>query len=111
MSKIIKEGELPVKRVRCDYCGCEFEYDKRDVAKRETHREYLSCACTSRTITYDYSVACPYCHTSHPLPADILTQLRAANLIKDFAENAKALAAQYGLVIEDIKVKENQNKK
>ena len=33
MSKIIKEGELPVKRVKCDYCGCEFEYDKRDLIK------------------------------------------------------------------------------
>lgn len=106
MSKIIKEGELPVKRVKCDYCGCEFEYDKRDVAKRETHREYLSCACASSSITYDYSVACPYCHTNHPLPADIIDQLKAVNPIKDFAEDAKALAAQYGLEIEEIKLKD-----
>ncbi|MCM1068200.1 MAG: hypothetical protein NC418_11565 [Muribaculaceae bacterium] len=105
MSKIIKEGELPVKRVMCDYCGCEFEYDKRDVAKRETHREYLSCACTSRSITYDYSVACPYCHTSHTLPADILDQLKSSNPLKDFMEDAKALAAQYGYEIENIDIK------
>lgn len=104
MSKIIKEGELPVKRVKCDYCGCEFEYDKRDVDKRE----FRDIARLSFPPIYevDYSVACPYCHTGHTLSADILDQLKAVNPIKDFAENAKALAAQYGLEIEDIKFKD-----
>lgn len=97
MSKIIKEGELPVKRVKCDYCGCEFEYDKRDL-------ESESIVCCGTAIRR-YSVVCPYCHTSHPLPMDILDQLKAVNPINDFAEEAKALAAQYGLEIEEIKVK------
>lgn len=105
MSKIIKEGELPVKRVKCEYCGCEFEYDKRDVAKRERLGEGFPYY-APRSLTYDYSVACPYCHTNHPLPSDILDQLKSANPIKDFEEDVKALAAQYGLEIEEIKLKD-----
>ena len=104
MSKIIKEGELPVKRMKCDYCGCEFEYDKRDVAEMVR----TNIASMSLTSLYDiyYSVACPSCHTSRPLPAGILDKLKAKNPIKDFAEDAKALAAQYGLEIEEIKLKD-----
>lgn len=98
MSKIIKEGELPVKRAKCDYCGCEFEYDKRDVVME---REVFYGSFIKR-----HSVECPYCYTEHPLLADILDQLKAVNPIKDFAEDAKALAAQYGLEIEEIKLKD-----
>lgn len=98
MSKIIKEGELPVKRAKCDYCGCEFEYDKRDLE--------LEGSAFYGEVIKRYSVECPYCYTSHPLPADILDQLKSANPIKDFAEDAKALAAQYGLEIEEIKLKD-----
>lgn len=103
MSKIIKEGKLPVKRAKCNYCGCEFEYDKRDVAKRERLGDEFQY-CTSRTITYDYSVACPYCHTKHPLPAGILDQLKAVNPINDFADDAQALARQYGLTLKQLEV-------
>jgi hypothetical protein len=75
MSKIIKEGELPVKRVKCDYCGCEFEYDKRDVEEREI-RDFARLSFPP-IYEVEYSVACPCCHTAHPLPADILDQLKA----------------------------------
>ncbi|GEM_PF-4525356 len=105
MSKIIKEGELPVKRVKCDYCGCEFEYDKRDLIKERCLNGSPLWGGTV-SMAESYSVACPYCHTAHPLPADILYQLKAVNPIKDFAEDAKALAAQYGLEIEEIKLKD-----
>lgn len=104
MSKITKEGELPVKRVKCDYCGCEFEYDKRDVVERVSH-DFARLSLPPLFNT-DYPVACPYCHTAHPLPENILDQLKAGNPIKDFAEDAKALAAQYGLEIEEIKLKD-----
>lgn len=97
MSKIIKEGELPVKQVKCDYCGCEFEYDKRDLES-----ECIGCY---EIAIKRYSVECPYCHTSRPLPADILDQLKAGNPIKDLADDVKALAAQYGLEIEEIIIK------
>lgn len=108
MSKIIKEGELPGKRVKCDYCGCEFEYDKRDVSEERQMPDYVpySAMPLSMIINYGYFVACPYCHTTHKLPADILDQLKSANPIKNFADDAQALAAQYGLEIEEIKLKD-----
>lgn len=108
MSKIIKEGELPVKRVKCDYCGCEFEYDKRDVRKERQGFDFnggIKPLSFYQENFYVYSVACPYCHTEHSLPSDILDQLKSVNPIKDFAEDAKTLAAQYGLEIEEIKLK------
>lgn len=110
MSKIIKEGELPVKRVKCDYCGCKFEYDKRDVVKEQEVPTLGSHGIMPLSfypeVHYVYSVACPYCHTSHPLPVNILDKLKAKNPIKDFEEDAKALAAQYGLEVEEIKLKQ-----
>ena len=107
MSKIIKEGKLPVKRMTCDYCGCELEYDKRDVRKELTMPDYVpySAMSLNKITTYAYSVACPYCRTEHSLPSDILDQLKAENPRKDFEEDVRALAKQYGFELMEIKVR------
>lgn len=108
MTKIITEGNLPVKRMTCDYCGCEFEYDKRDVRKeRRTMPDYVPYSAMPMnkiTTTYAYSVACPNCQTEHSLPSDILDQLKAENPRKDFEEDVRALAKQYGLTVKSVEV-------
>lgn len=90
-----------MKRMVCGYCGCEFEFDYRDLLEHETSVKIL------------YSVDCPYCSMEHPLPSDIINQLRefgisnqlkAENPRKDFEEDVRALAEQYGLTVKSVEV-------
>lgn len=96
MSKIIKEGNLPVKQMTCNVCGCKFEFDRRDVCLSVDFEQSL---------IPQLAVACPYCHENHPLPENIFDQLRSQDPLKEFKEDAEALAKQYGLEIIDIKAK------
>lgn len=45
--KIIKQGKLPTAQMKCEYCGCEFEFTMEDVS-------YTS-------FYYGYFIYCPFC--------------------------------------------------
>lgn len=52
--EIIKEGELPTIRKKCECCGCEFKFDLREVdghgRSKFEYSSYTLC-----------SIRCPYC--------------------------------------------------
>lgn len=51
--KIIKQGKLPTAQAKCQYCGCEFEFDITDV---DLHiGSYTGCPESPAT------VRCPQC--------------------------------------------------
>lgn len=102
MSKIIKEGKLIPRRMKCTVCGCEFEYDKRDIGKSPDYSvSQLSYPPKNR---YDYYVDCPYCNERHIIsPTTIDDMKKEAH--SDFINNAQALAKQYGYELMEIKVK------
>lgn len=109
MTQIIKEDNLPMKKMTCDYCGCEFEYDKRDVRKEPGMPDFhggIMPLSFCRGGHYFYSVTCPHCHTEQSPPSDILDQLNAENHRKDFIEDVRALARQYNIEIKQIEIKE-----
>lgn len=98
MSKIIKEGKLPVQKMTCPVCGCEFEYDYTD----------LTSGYDDFNIFYtDGGVNCPCCNKFHPLTekelGGLLNNENRCN--SDFMEDVKALAKQYGLELVSVEVK------
>lgn len=52
--KIIKEGKVPTATANCPICGCEFEYEPRDVSNASFNNDYA-------TLTYGCFVRCPQC--------------------------------------------------
>ena len=94
MSKIIKEGKLPVKRMTCNYCGCEFEYDVTDL--------------DIDTIAFvqgfeRYNLRCPHCGVTLTSPYN-RDEMKAENPRKDFEEDVRSLASQYGLTVKSVEV-------
>lgn len=43
--KIIKEGTVPETNGKCPVCGCEFIYDRRDVAVDSEYGYRVECPC------------------------------------------------------------------
>lgn len=56
--KIIKEGTVPEAHAKCEICGCEFLYDRRDVEKISATEYLIECPCCmeKREINYDSKV-------------------------------------------------------
>jgi len=103
MSRIIKEGKLPVQRMKCAVCGCEFEYDKRDIG-RETDYSVAQLTYPPQHKESLY-VDCPYCHERCYIPSPKVSGTLRHDVNSDFIEDAKALARQYGLELVSVEVK------
>ena len=58
--KIIRHGKYIEGRIICKTCGCEFNYDKDDVIKKE--RDVCSIFYRPKTLLVAY-VYCPECKT------------------------------------------------
>lgn len=102
MSKIIKEGKLIPRKMKCIVCGCEFEYDKRDVCKATDYSiAQLSYPQKHPETLY---VDCPYCNERHILSPTTLDEMKNESN-SDFIEDVKALVSQYGFELMEIKVK------
>jgi len=103
MSRIIKEGKLPVQRMTCPVCGCEFEYDKRDIG-RETDYSVAQLTYPPQNKESLY-VDCPYCDERQYILSPKGCGALRHNGVSDFAEDAKALTKQYGLELVSVEVK------
>jgi hypothetical protein len=57
MIEIIKEGKYKKKIATCQFCGCEFTFDKRDVQSRSDGE--FPFTRIEKTLLY---VLCPYCN-------------------------------------------------
>jgi len=103
MSRIIKEGKLPVMRMKCAVCGCEFEYDKRDMGREMDYSvAQLTYPPQNKESLY---VDCPFCHERQYILSPKERGALRHNGYSDFAEDAKALAKQYGYELISIEVK------
>lgn len=92
MSKITKEGYVPKLNGKCNLCGCEFEYDKRDV--------WLYDIVGKPTL---YKVKCPYCESEIDMPITLDDLFNQKN--GDFKEDVASLAKQYGINDYELKIK------
>ena len=62
--RIIKHGDVPKAKATCPVCGCEFEFEPRDVD--ECSFSLSSTYSHNGAETKRYSVRCPDCGTSIP---------------------------------------------
>lgn len=100
MSRIIKEGNVPTRVMKCTACDCKFEYSERDVSRiyhpngynidtdvREAYNNYVFCPCCDRQIM-------------------ILPQMPGEGAENsDFMDDVRALAKQYGYELVSVEVK------
>lgn len=97
MSRIIKEGTLNEIPRTCQFCGCKFIYTLKDLygIEGDIHMEIRTA-----------NVYCPMCETPLKLSFDeIGALLKKPEQNRDFMEDVRALAKQYGLELVNIEVK------
>lgn len=64
--KIIKKGKIN-NIVTCDFCECEYEFDRNDI-KKESCTSYSNINLNVSTNTHEYKyVECPCCGHKHYL--------------------------------------------
>ena len=62
---IIKEPELKVYKKTCDRCGCEFEYNVKDLSYVEKYDYRFNSFYRKRDIV------CPFCQKRHDIEKEV----------------------------------------